>query len=72
MLQGDITDLAKVSDLSGTDLDLTGIRVEEHELQDEHNCSLVIAWNILLHTELLQTAVNRASWLVRKLTQRVC
>jgi hypothetical protein len=37
---------------------MTGIKVEEHELQDEQNCTLVIASNILLHTELLQTAVN--------------
>jgi hypothetical protein len=37
---------------------MTGIKVEEHELWDEQNCTLVIASNILLHTELLQTAVN--------------
>jgi hypothetical protein len=58
MLQGDITVLAKTSDMSGTDLDFTGIKVEDHELQDEHNCTLVIASNIVLHAELLQTAVN--------------
>ncbi|PNF22347.1 hypothetical protein B7P43_G18281, partial [Cryptotermes secundus] len=58
LLKGDITVLAKAHDLLGTDLDMTGIKVEEHELWDEHNCTLVIASNILLHTELLQTAVN--------------
>jgi hypothetical protein len=57
-LQGDITVLAKASDLSGTDLDMTGIKVEERELGDDHSCTLVIASNILLHKELLQTAVN--------------
>ncbi|PNF15064.1 hypothetical protein B7P43_G16762, partial [Cryptotermes secundus] len=56
--KGDITVLAKAGDLSGTDLDMTGIKVEEHELWEEQNCTLVIASNILLHRELLQTAVN--------------
>jgi hypothetical protein len=37
---------------------MTGIEVEEHELQDKQNCALVIASNILLHKERLQTAVN--------------
>jgi hypothetical protein len=37
---------------------MTGIKVEKHKLQDEQNCTLVIASNILHHTELLQTAVN--------------
>jgi hypothetical protein len=37
---------------------MTGVKVEEHKLQDEHNCMLVIASNILLHKEHLQTAVN--------------
>jgi hypothetical protein len=37
---------------------MAGIKVEEHELEDEHNCTLVIASNILHQTELLKTAVN--------------
>jgi hypothetical protein len=37
---------------------MTGIKVGKHGLEDEHNCTLIIASNILLHTELLQTALN--------------
>jgi hypothetical protein len=37
---------------------LRGIKVEEHKLQDEQNCTLAIASDILLHKELLKTAVN--------------
>jgi hypothetical protein len=58
VLQGDITVLTKATDLSGTDLDMTGIKIEEHGLEGEQNCALVIASNILFHTELLQTAMN--------------
>jgi hypothetical protein len=50
--------LAKASDLSGADVDTTWIEVEEHELEKEQNCTLVIASNILLHRELLQTAAS--------------
>ncbi|PNF18949.1 hypothetical protein B7P43_G14905 [Cryptotermes secundus] len=37
---------------------MTGIKVEELSLEDEQNCMLVIASSILLHTRLLQTAMN--------------
>jgi len=57
-LQVNIKILAKVSDLSGTDLDMTGIEVEEHELEEEENCTMVIASNIVQHRELLQTAAR--------------
>ena len=57
-LQVNIKILAKVSDLSGTDLDMTGIEVEEHELEEEENCTMVIASNIMQHRELLQTAAR--------------
>ena len=50
--------LVKASDLSGTDLDMTGIEVEEHELEEEENCTMVIASNIVQHRELLQTAAR--------------
>jgi hypothetical protein len=50
--------LAKASDLSGADLHTTWIEVEEHELEKEQNCTLVIASNILLHRELLHTAAS--------------
>ena len=58
VLQVNIKILAKVSDLSGTDLDMTGIKVEEHELEEEENCTMVIASNIVQHRELLQTAAR--------------
>jgi len=58
VLQVNIKLLAKASDLSGTDLDMTGIEVEEHELEEEENCIMVIASNIVQHRELLQTAAH--------------
>ena len=50
--------LAKPGDLSATDLDMTGIEVEEHELEEEENCTMIIASNIVQHRELLQTALH--------------
>jgi len=50
--------LTNASDLSGTDLDMTGIEVKEHELEEEENCLMVIASNIMQHRELLQTAAH--------------
>ena len=41
-----------------TDLDITGIEVEEHELEEEENCTMIIASNIVQHRELLQTAAH--------------
>lgn len=38
------------------DLDMTGIKVEDRKLMGEQNCLLVIASNMLLHAEELQTA----------------
>ena len=58
VLQVNIKLLAKPSDLSGTDLDMRGIEVEEHELEEEENCTMVIASNIVQHRELLQTAAH--------------
>jgi hypothetical protein len=58
VLQVNIKLLVKTGDLSGTDLDMTGIEVEEHELEEEENCTMVIASNIVQHRELLQTAVH--------------
>jgi hypothetical protein len=55
VLQVNIKLLAKANDLSGTDLDLTGLEVEDHELEEEQNCTMVIASNIVQHRELLQT-----------------
>jgi len=46
------------SDLSGTNLDMTGIEVEEHELEEEENCIMVITSNIVQQRELLQTAAH--------------
>ncbi len=57
-MQVNIKVLAKASDLSGTDLDITGLDVEEHELEEEENCSMVIASDIVQHRELLQTAAR--------------
>jgi hypothetical protein len=57
-LQANIKLLAKASDLSGTDLDLTGLEVEDHELEEQQNCTMVIASNIVQHRELLQTAAR--------------
>jgi hypothetical protein len=37
---------------------MTGVKIEEHKLWDEQNCTMVITSNILLHRELMQTAVN--------------
>jgi len=37
---------------------MTGIMVEEHELEEEENCTMVIASNIVQHRELLQTAAR--------------
>ena len=58
VLQVNIKLLAKASDLSGTDLDMIGIEVEEHELEEEENCSIIIVSNIMQHKELLQTAAH--------------
>jgi hypothetical protein len=58
VLQANITLLAGGSNLSGTDLDMTGIKIEEHGIEDEENCMLVIASNILLNRKLLETAAN--------------
>jgi hypothetical protein len=55
VLQVNIKILAKSSDLSATDLGMTGIKVEDHELQEEENCTMVIASNIVQHKELLLT-----------------
>ena len=56
-MQVNIKLLAKAGDLSETDLDMTGIEVEGHELEEE-NCTMVIASNIVQHRELLQTAAH--------------
>src|SRR5215469_7264490 len=58
VLQVKLKLLANASDLSGTNLDMTGIEVEEHELEEEENCTMVIASNIMQHRELLQTAAH--------------
>ena len=58
VLQVNIKVLAKASDLSGTDLDITGLEVEEHELEEEENCTMIIASNIVQHRELLQTVAR--------------
>jgi len=68
--------LAKASDLSVREVDKTRIMVEEYEVENEHNCSLVISSNILLHTQLRQAAVGvladvAFSLLVRNTTQGV-
>ena len=58
VLQVNIKLLAKASDLSGTDLDMTGFKVEDHELEEQENCTIVIASNIVQHREMLQTAAH--------------
>jgi hypothetical protein len=58
VLQANITVLSKDSKLLQKDFSKTEVKVEEHELEDEHSCSVIIAWNVLLHTELLQTAAS--------------
>jgi hypothetical protein len=58
LLQVNIKLLAKTSDLSGMDLDMIGLEVKEHELEEEENCTMVIASNIMQHSELLQTAAR--------------
>jgi hypothetical protein len=58
LLQADITILANKDDPMVADLDMTGIKMEDREFTGEQNCMLVIASNVLLHTELLQTAAN--------------
>ena len=58
VLQVNIKLLAKTDDMSGTDLHMTGIEVEEHELEEEENCTMVIVSNIVQHRELLQTAAR--------------
>jgi len=58
VLQVNIKLLAKAGDLSATDLDMTGIEVEKHELEEEENCTMIIASNIVEHRELLQTAAH--------------
>jgi hypothetical protein len=50
--------LTKASDLSGMDLDMTGLEVEEHQLEEETSCTMVIASNMLLHRELLENATS--------------
>jgi hypothetical protein len=40
------------------DLNKTGIKVEEYELERAQNCTLVITSNILIHTQLVQSAVS--------------
>jgi hypothetical protein len=55
-LQADITILANKGNPLVVDLDTTGIKVEDRNLMAEQNCTLIIASNILFHTELLQTA----------------
>ena len=57
-MQVNIKLLAKASDLSGTDLDITGLEVEEHELEEEENCTMIIASNIVQHRELLQAVAH--------------
>ena len=57
-MQVNIKVLAKASDLSGTDLDITGLEVEEHDLEEEKNCIMVIVSNIVQHRELLQTVAR--------------
>ena len=57
-MQVNIKVLAKASDLSGTDLDITGLEVEEHDLEEEENCIIIIASNIVQHRELLQTVAR--------------
>ncbi|GFG31026.1 hypothetical protein Cfor_11417, partial [Coptotermes formosanus] len=56
--KADITILANKSSPLLMDLDMTGIKVEDSNLMSEQNCTLVIASNVLLHTELLQTAIS--------------
>ena len=58
LLQADITILADKSNPLVVDFDTTGIKVEERNLMAEENCTLIVASNVLLHTELLQTAIN--------------
>jgi hypothetical protein len=58
VLQVNIKLLAKASDLIRTDVDLTGLEVKEHDLEEEQNCTMVIASNIVQHRELLQTAAR--------------
>ncbi|PNF18738.1 hypothetical protein B7P43_G05011 [Cryptotermes secundus] len=40
------------------DLNMAEVKIEDHKLKDKQECTLLIASNILLHRELLQTAVN--------------
>jgi hypothetical protein len=58
VLQVNIKLLAKPGDLSGTDLDMAGLEIEEHELEEEEKCTMIIASNIVQHRELLQTAAR--------------
>jgi hypothetical protein len=37
---------------------MTGLEVEDHELEEEENCTMVIVSNIVQHRELLQTAAR--------------
>ena len=57
-MQVNIKLLAKTSDLSGTDLDMRGLEVGDHELQEEENCTMVIASNIMQNRGLLQSAAR--------------
>jgi hypothetical protein len=58
VLQVNVKLLAKASDLTVKDLDLTGLEVEEHQLEEEQNCTMVIASNIVQDRELLQSAAR--------------
>ena len=58
VLQGNIKLLKNRCDLSGTDLDMTGLEVEQHELEEEENCTMIIVSNIVQHRELLHTAAH--------------
>jgi len=37
---------------------MTGIEVEECELEEEENCTMIIASNMVQHKKLLQTAAH--------------
>ena len=58
ILQADITILADESNPLVVDFDATGIKVEDRKLVEEESCTLIVASNVLLHPELLQTAIS--------------
>jgi hypothetical protein len=37
---------------------MTGLEVEQHELEEEENCTMIIVSNIVQHRELLHTAAH--------------